>query len=377
MPYSMLFVCIIGAGLAMFLSSCSSGPPVQRDTRPSPNSFVFVIHGDGDYLYHDPGGLERRADEKALSDAILVAERNADAEVFIFHQRPARRFMFLIPLQSGDFYYYRGGVRIAHESYQRGQERTGLAPEVRMFRQFHPGGQDGQLSVFVYFGHAIPEVGGTGYDASYPGREFTVRALSEGLQGFASDSSRFDLVVLSTCFGGTPFTIDAVGKYARYIIASPENLHLSHFDVQSMERVEIGKRGGDIGRFAKRFARDAFDRLAQDVYTEVSVVVYDVDRVQEFVRSVRGEYEETVRALQDGSEGPIGKGEYCDCADLPGFGRAMAAEGVNVFYRPARFGRSRTTQTHSGWQCLKHGAVGAAILEGPEGSTTQELPSHK
>ena len=73
-------------------------------------SIVCVIHGDGDYLYHDTDGNEYAADEEALAAAKRVAQQNPHAEVFIFHQRPRRHFLFLFPLRDGEFYYYRNGT---------------------------------------------------------------------------------------------------------------------------------------------------------------------------------------------------------------------------------------------------------------------------
>ena len=67
-----------------------------------------------------------------------------------------------------------------------------------------------------------------------------------GLKGFTADSARFDLMILSTCFGGTPYTIGALGPFARYIIASPDNLHLSYFDFHSLERLDLNLGQGNV-----------------------------------------------------------------------------------------------------------------------------------
>jgi hypothetical protein len=196
--------------------------------------------------------------------------------------------------------------------------------------------------VFLYYGHEIPESGGPGYDASYPDRIFTIRDLAVGLLGFTCDFARFDLLVLSTCFGGTPYTIGTLAPSARYIIASPCNLHLSYFDFQSLERLDLNVRDGEVSAFAGRFAHHAFDRLARDLQTEVSVAVYDVDRMRDFLSSVRSEYDRTTTAI-----------EHCDCADLPGYELPPMREGVELFYRPARFGRLKQKQGHSGWECWR------------------------
>ncbi len=99
--YSMLCASVRCAALTVLLSSCSADLPVQGEAQEAkedalavPYSLVCVIHGDGDYLYHDTSGNEYNADEEALAGAKRVAQQNPRAEVFIFHQRPRRHFFF-------------------------------------------------------------------------------------------------------------------------------------------------------------------------------------------------------------------------------------------------------------------------------------------
>jgi hypothetical protein len=346
------------AALTLLLSSCSANLPVQRDAqqadvgvRPVPFSIVCVIHGDGDYLYHDTSGIEYNADVEALAGAQSIAQHNPQAEVFIFHRKPRGHFLFVFPLHDGEFYYYRNGRLIANELYWRDQEQSPFDPEVELYRRFRENNQRKMLSIFLYCGHEIPEVGGVGYDASYPDRPFTIHDFAGALKGFTGDSTKFNLMLLSTCFGGTPYTIATLGPFARYIIASPDNLHLSYFDLQPLERLDLSLEDEDVHAFAERFAQRSFDRLTRDIQTAVSVGVYDVDRVQEFLRSVHGTYDQTLSTLTTM--------EHCDCADLPAYVLPTMSEGVDVFYRSARFGRSKHKQTHSGWECLRHATIQA------------------
>ena len=136
--HSTLFAGVGCAAIALFLSSCSADLSVQRETQQAegfehtaPYSIVCVIHGDGEYLYHDTSGIEYRADEQAVRAAQRVAQQNPDAEVFIFHQRPRRHFLFFFPLRDGEFYYYRNGRLIAHELYWRNQEEATVSPVPR------------------------------------------------------------------------------------------------------------------------------------------------------------------------------------------------------------------------------------------------------
>ena len=346
--------------LALFLSSCGAAVPLQRSSMQGQAddagvrfSIVGIVHGDGNYLYHDTSGNDHLADEEALAGMKAVAERNPYAEVFIFHQKRGRTAWLFFPLSDGEFFYYRGGRLVAHETYWRDQARSHLAPEADLYHRFHAGKGSRETSFFLYYGHEIPESGGTGYDASYPERPFTVRDLAEGLESFTGGTDRYELMILSTCYGGTPYTIRALGPSARTIVASPDNLHLSYFTLHTLERLDSALTGGDIPALAKQFARRAFDRLTAEVQTAVSVAVYEVDRVQEYITAVGGMYD---AALSMATREQRVRGvtvEHCDCADAPGYAFPAMTKGVDILYRPPAFGRSRLKESHSGWECWR------------------------
>ena len=343
--------------LAVLLFSCSSIPPARRaipmgdeGSAPSRYSIVCIIHGDGDYLYHDTHGDAHRADESTLAKAKAVAERNTQAEVFIFHERRRTHRLLFFPRRDGTLYYYRQGRFLAEESYWRDQGQSRFDPEMELYNRFRVEESPGLVRSFLYFGHEIPEFGGSGYDASYKNRTFTVDDLADGLKRITGDSTKIDLVVLSTCFSGTPRTIKAVAPYARYVIASPDNLHLSYFDFGPFAQMDIGLREGDVSGFANSFAHHAFDRLTEDIQTAITVVVYDVDRVRGFLSSVDSIYDRTLTTLQGTTPE---SSEHCDCADDPAYALPGMNEGIAVFYRPPRFGRLTQKESHSGWECWK------------------------
>jgi hypothetical protein len=226
-----------------------------------------------------------------------------------------------------------------------------------LYRRFHAEGKHEQVRVLLYCGHEIPEFGGAGYDASYPDRPFTVHDFAAGVQGFTRDDPRFTLMVLSTCFGGTPRTVAALGPFARYIVASPENLHLSYLDLRPLERLDLGFGDGDVAAFAGRFARQSFERLTADIQTAVSVGVYDVDRVMEYVNAVQPEYDRMLDRWKENPQGAMARLEHCDCGDLPAYPLPTMHMGVDVLYRPARFGRLKDKVIHSGWECWRERGV--------------------
>lgn len=343
--------------LGLVLFSCSSIPLTQRETPrgeqsalPPRYSMVIIIHGDSNYLYHNADGHSRKADEEALVGATMVAERNPQAEVFIFHERRRKHTLLFFPRRDGTFYYYRHGRQLAKESYWRDKGASRFDSEVELYHRFRAAEQPKPVRLFFYFGHEIPEFDGAGYDASYSRRTFTVDDLASGLQRITTDSTKFDLIVLSTCFNGTPHSIGAFAPYARTIVASPGTLHLSYFDLHPFERLDVGLQDGDMAGFAKNFARQAFDRLTEDIQTAVTVAVYDVDRVQKYLNAVSSVYDHALTTLKGQKPGSF---EHCDCAEDAAYALPGMSEGVDVFYRPSRFGRSKHKQNHSGWECWR------------------------
>ena len=356
-PYSMFFGYIGCVVLLLFLFSCSSVPLIQRvaplgeeSALPPSYSIVFIIHGDGVYLYHDTHGHVHRADEETLVGAIRVAVRNPQAEVFVFHQRRRRHTLLFFPRRDGRFHYYRHGRLLAKESYWRDQGQSRFDAEVEIYNRFHAEERPEMVRLFLYFGHEIPEFGGEGYDASYKKQTFTVEDLVDGLKRITGESNKFNLIVLSTCFNGTPHTIAALAPYARTIVASPDNLHLSYFDLQPFERLDVGLRDGDMATFAKNFAHKSFDQLTKDIQTAITVAVYDVDQVQEYLLAVASVDEHTLTTLKGQKPGSA---EHCDCAEDSAYVLPVMSDGVDVFYRPPRFGRSKHKLNHSGWECWR------------------------
>lgn len=358
--YAILFVSIGYAMLTVFLSSCSADLTVHREKRlaklssfDTKYSIIFLIHGDNNYLYHDSSGNSYRANEEALAAARRVAEENSQAEVFIFHQKPASNFLFFFPIKDGEYFYYRNGMLIENDSYWRNQEQANIDFEIDLYDQLRLINHSNLIRMFVYLGHEIPEIDGVGYDLSYPDRTFTVDNIAHGLKNFTSDSAKFDLLILSTCYGGTPYTIGKLGAFTNTIIASPENLHLSYFDLSALERLDMTLMDGDVPAFAIKFAQQSFDKLTSDLQTEVSVAVYDIKSVQKYLNSVNNEYNNKLIRLKDKTQSSLAAMERCDCADVPAYQRSTISEGVEVFYRAARFGRLKNKESHSGWECWK------------------------
>ena len=343
-----------GAGLSLgamciglVCASCSSKPPVE-DVRPSEAprySMVFMIHGDGDYIYHDTDGRRHDADEAVLAEVQRIAAHNANAEVFIFHQKRRSKTLFLIPHKDGQAYYYRNGRLLEEESYWRDQGATRFTPEIEIFEQLTTTRSHPAATMFFYFGHEIPEFDGGGYDRSYPDKSFTVPELVCALHRMRGEAEKIDMVVLGTCYGGSPYTIGWLAPYSRYIVASPENLHRSYFDLSPLENLD---GPWDPRAFSVGFARNAFDRLDRDIETGICVAVYDAEAVRSYLDSVDASYRQTLSSLTGRDRASV---KRCDCARSEGYALPAMHDGVEVLYRASRFGRAKHTPSHSGWSC--------------------------
>ena len=346
------FLLFSGIGCLLLLACSSTSPtrhttPCQETNAVIPDySLVFIIHGDGDYLWHDEYGQAHHADKDALAQASRVALNNPRAEAFIFYQKPRNRKMVFFAQPDGAFYYYRNGQLCRQQSYNRRRGPSRFSPEAALYQQIHlPAGN--QVRLFIYLGHEIPLYNGLGYDASMKNRSCTLQDIGAGLKQLTQDSTRMDIAILSTCYSGTPPAVAAVAPYSRYIIASPENLHLSYFNLSSMEHLEQRWRVDAAAAFADSFAQKAFERLTVTVQTAVSVAVYDADRVAKYTIAVDSLYRKAF--LQK----PLPM-VRCDCAEEPDFFMPNMGDGVKVYYRAARFGRNKLKNTHSGWECWKH-----------------------
>jgi len=145
------------------------------------------------------------------------------------------------------------------------------------------------VKLFLYFGHEIPN---SAERATMRRTRIDVQVddLAGPLERMTRDSTKVDSRRAFHMLRRTPRTVAAVAPYARYVIASPTTC-ISHTSISSRSNGWTSVCGREMCPvFANAFARNAFDKLTGDIQTAVSVVVYDVDRVREFLHSVDSIY---------------------------------------------------------------------------------------
>jgi len=313
--------------------------PVSREEGPIDQRLFLVVHGDADYLYHDGRGHPHRADRETLREAFEAARSLPRAEVFIAHLRARDPFLGLFARNDGTLYHFRRGRLIDQTTYDQNR-RAMLSREAQWIRNRRSATADTSLfRAALYYGHAVPERARRGYHRSTPEVAFGVSDLTQGLARL-STGDPVDVVVLSTCDGGTPQTVAALTQQARYVVAAPGDLHLSFIDADLLSTIESTDRPG---RWARRLTDRAFQRLTDRTVTGVQLAVYDLERAGPSARRMADQ------VPPDTSTTPTG-GRHVDCRRV--LGRSVDTSGVYVRSRAPRFGPQANRDAHSGWGCL-------------------------
>ncbi len=350
------FWCFLLAMASVYLISGCSTPGALNGTHSSeevnePNySIIYMIHGDADYLYHDSLGAARQADEEVLKEAILLGKQAENGEVLIFHQRPERKILWLFPKKDRQFIYYRNGELIERKNYSpSGEVESGIfSSEARLLEEYISKTEAMDNSIFLYFGHEIPFKNGETYYRSIGHKNMNTGTFAEGIKSMIPETrKRFDLVVLSTCNNATPNMVHALQPLSRYLLASPQNLHLSHIDSRGLTILERDA-GLDAGKVADKLSQETYNRLTNSVQTVVSLSIFDMNTVKSYVQRADSMYHSYLKSIPQAGPGT----ENMDCTDLPIFsGWVSFNEGVKSRYRPPLFGPKADRKSHSGWGC--------------------------
>ncbi|WP_157464836.1 hypothetical protein [Balneola vulgaris] len=326
------------------LAGCSSTEKLTSSagyssTSPSPKySVIYVIHGDANYLYHE-NGKAYQADQQALMNALKAGQNATQGEVFIFHQRPEKKVLFFFPQKDRVFYHYKSGKLIQKQKYS--SEYGDLTHEANLFKEYSD--PEPSRTFFYYLGHEIPTKQGSSYHTSQPNLSFDSHQFAKNLRLF-SDS--IALTVLSTCNNANPLMLNLLAPITKAVVASPQNLHLSYMDVNSVSALEEDPTI-PAQELAEIISRSSFQELSDKLYTAVTVAHYDMSKVKLYISPLSKAYEQH---LVDVEKSPRFT-DNIDCADLDNLKSYIKDDGVTLFHKPASFGRNKSNSSHSGWGC--------------------------
>ena len=341
--------------ISMFvLAGCSHSSQIyNRDSQGEPSTSdytaIYYIHADNDYLYHLSDGTPVRANEKVLNSAIEVAEKAVSGEVFIFHQKSQKKRLWLFPRNQSEYYHFRNGTLQHYKKYRyTSGDEVLFDTEAEIFKAdrakvIPPDHQ----THFFYFGHEIPRDQGGHYNRSMSRMEVNTESFSSGVKRFLTGDQFLDLVVLSTCNNATPTMAKQLMLFTKYLLASPQNLHLSHIDTDAMSLLETNESISSL-ELAQTMASQTFDRLSSEVFTAITLSIIDLKKVQNYIDVLDAHVTSYIKV-----NNPDPFPDNIDCQDLSFFNTEDYSDGIISFYRPAKFGRPSRSDSHSGWGCKK------------------------
>ena len=142
--------------------------------------------------------------------------------------------------------------------------------------------------------------------------------------------------------------VDALSGLTDFLVASPENLHLSHLSDRPLQYLE---KNPDISpqELAHKIAEESFKRLSSFLQTAVTVAVYDINQTSDYIDSLARTYR---NHLQNFNQASLFLNNN-NCESLREFDKPLPNQGVTLFYKPAEFGSRSSTNQHSGWGCKK------------------------
>lgn len=306
-------------------------------------TLIYLIHGDGSYLYHDKRGIGKEADEQVVQEARAVGQAAEKGEVFIFHQRPERKVLWLFPQKDRRFYHYQKGHLVHQEKYSPSSEDSSFSAEAAIFRQLRS--EESGRKILLYYGHEIPQQN-KGYHSSRPEAAFNTETFATGISTFLQDSSSFDLTILSTCDNGTPEMAAKLSPFSNTLLASPKNLHLSHIDSDSLLQLEKEPNMPAI-HLGRKVARDTYLRLKEFMQTSVTLSVYNLKHQKEDIMWLQQAYKDYNRTQNN----KFLMEENRDCSQFTFWNESKAPNVSYLFYKPPQFGSQTPSRNFSGWGC--------------------------
>ncbi|MGM0547524.1 MAG: hypothetical protein ACQEST_12475 [Bacteroidota bacterium] len=350
--------------MAAFFTACSStSEMVKNDVADHSAEYtvVYYIHADAGYLYHDPDGQPVRANSQVFETALEVAKKAYSGEVFIFYQRPEKKFLGLFPRKRNQFYHYTNGQKTTQVKYRHSDKKEPfLTTEAQLYKKYR-----NQTAVkdhqhyFLYFGHEIPNDEGKNYHHTLPNIKVNTASFADGIQQFSVTNNQiFDLVMLSTCNNGTPAMASHLLPFTDHLLASPQNLHLSHIDTEQLALLEQNP-GISSRQIAHSLADDTFQRLEEQIQTPITLAAYDFESMRGYIKELKN------RIISYKDTTPINPyHQNIDCGQFSFFDAEKYTQGIETWYRPAKFGRrAAASNIHSGWGCRPQSKTDTAAVK--------------
>lgn len=299
-------------------------------------TITYYIHADADYLYHSPAGNAVNGNSKVINTAMDVGKKALSGEVLIFYQRPNKSFLGLFPKNTSQFYHYKNGILIHQLMYRHlSNDEAFLTTENQLEHEYEAQvHSNDQPHYFLYFGHELPIHDGRGYHQSLPGINVSIASFVKGIQNLLPrNKDRYNLLVLSTCKNGSPEIANMLLPVADILLASPQDLHLSHIDSKALNMLEDRLSHSPL-KLGISMGDQTFNRLTSTVRSPISLVLYDLEAMRNYMQGVSD-----IVAATNHSGNPLQTTFATELSPLLSPYHIYYPYWVNTWFKTASFGK--------------------------------------
>src|SRR5699024_9218908 len=150
---------------------------------------------------------------------------------------------------------------------------------------------------------------------------FSTTSSYWGVVRFQKEYDDFVSVSHSTSSNCTHSMATRLSSVTDILLASPQDLHLSHLDIEHLDLLEMEPEIPSAG-LATALAEATFERLSQSIQTAVTLSVYDLERAGEYLSDFNKEYHHYLKSGE-----PNMAKENKDCGELPFFDEMRYSDG--------------------------------------------------
>lgn len=237
---------------------------------------IYVLQQDAFFTYFDKNSKAQNYWTKTLLEAQANSNACIDCDVLVFQRSEAKS-----PKEkSGQFSKFKNGKLVTLKKYSyMFSETFFLEEELKILQLELPLGEKQTKRYFYYFGHMIPEANVKNYYHSFPEKQFSMMSLIEGLKKFVDQWGAIDVLTLSSCENGSPITIYYLNSVANLVLASPGKLYLSMMNTKVSSSFDVPLI------VAREMMKNSFESLKNETKTEVTLALYDTQKVAKTLHS--------------------------------------------------------------------------------------------
>jgi hypothetical protein len=99
-------------------------------------------------------------------------------------------------------------------------------------------------------------------------------------------------------------------------------------------------------QIARSMAEQTYQRLDTTIHTTITLALYDMEEIRPYIHTLS-----SLTSVNSVTNRSMQIQDNMDCAKVYPFEPGAYRQGVETWFKPARFGRQTGQSTHSGWGC--------------------------